>query len=216
MTNNCIDPIARLWQGARAWFAELRSAYGATAQIAALASAACAALTRELRALESLVLKLLLIEALRFHPFRRAAPSRVANIAEQSAAQAARRLRKLVSTDPEPVTASEEREQEDAPPVFALRLPYDRAPHRLRATPARAASEPRPRDLARRFEALASVLADPAAAVARLVCRLRALGPRAARIARRIALHRPRAEPRHPMLFAHACVHCCDALEESG
>jgi hypothetical protein len=78
MTTSCIDPIAGLWQDARAWFADLAVRFGAPARIAALARDACAALGRELRALESLVLKLLLIEAARQGPNQGAARARVA------------------------------------------------------------------------------------------------------------------------------------------
>ena len=222
MTTLSLDPIAELWQGARAWFAGLRAAFGAPAQVAALAREACAALRRELLALESLVLKLLLLEAARLGLLRdrRAALAPHADSA-QAVAFAARRLRKLSAQELPPADAQAPEQAPDdaaghAEAAFALRLPYDRLPLRTRRSAAGVAREPRPDDLARRFEALAQVLIDPAPAIARLARRLRALGPRARAVARRIAMHYPRAEPRDPMLFAHACVACCDVLEESG
>jgi hypothetical protein len=63
--------------------------------------------------------------------------------------------------------------------------------------------------LARRFEALRRVLADPRRAIAALARKLAALGERARAFARRIALASP---PRGGGLkFANAIVYACDA-----
>ena len=56
------DPIAILWQGARAWLADTLRMFGGPATIA---RHACLAFKRRLALLESLVMKLLLIEAAR-------------------------------------------------------------------------------------------------------------------------------------------------------
>jgi hypothetical protein len=100
---------------------------------------------------------------------------------------------------------------------FSLRLPSAPSPRRRAHTGRRcAASEPRPLDLARRCEALRRVLDDPAPAIARLARRLYALAERAPAVARRIALQRPRALRRAPLLFAHACVRAYDAFAGSS
>src|SRR5262245_26156260 len=80
---SCIDPIADLWQSARAWFAQLTASFGAPAK---LAREACAAFRRDLAALRSVVLKLLLVEAA-LMPRAAAAPPRAAM---QTTAPAAR------------------------------------------------------------------------------------------------------------------------------
>jgi hypothetical protein len=67
------------------------------------------------------------------------------------------------------------------------------------------------RALARRFEAVRRVIADPRRAIAALARRLRALGKRALVLARAIALSRPPCCVGAPMPFAHAMVRACDA-----
>jgi hypothetical protein len=189
------DPIAALWQAAHDWLADTWRAFGPPERIARLARAACAALARELRALELLVLKLLLIEAARLPACgvtHTHAPARAASCPV---------LRRQCVSPRIPNT-----------PRFSLRLPQARTQSRRRAQrqrprPARALD---PLDLARRCEALRRVLADPMPAVARLARKLHALGARAYAAARRIALVRPRRLPRAPMLYAHASVRAHD------
>jgi hypothetical protein len=213
------DPIAQLWQGARAWFSATLAAFGDPARFAALSRETACALKRDLKALESVVLKLLLIEAARF--FLRPPIPGLARKAgthapdEQRAAQAERAQRSAglqtrISDD-----GAEERASQDPRPCapFSLRLPPEPSARRSRAhsTTPRAPHEPKPDDLARRCEALRAVLADPAAAVARLVRKLCTLAERAYAVARRIALWRPRGTPRNPTLTAHVCVYAHDS-----
>jgi hypothetical protein len=70
------------------------------------------------------------------------------------------------------------------------------------------------RTLARRFEALRRVLADPRRAVARLARMLCKLGQAAYAAARRIALAPPPRAKRLGPTFANAIVYGCDASEE--
>src|SRR5262245_1014186 len=79
------DPIARLWQIARAWLLEAIHAFGAPEAVArTLSRFARHALARRLRALETFAMKLLLVEAARLPPPRtacaraRTTPARVA------------------------------------------------------------------------------------------------------------------------------------------
>src|SRR5262245_53870685 len=190
------DPIADLWLQARAWFADLVTAFGQPAEIAALAREACAALRRELAALRAFVFKLLLIEAARLAgPHCR--PVHAPRI-RCAAARPAPRVHDLAC----PVTWRLR---------FSLAAPREqlrrRRSARARPRPVRA---PRPLDLARACEALRRVLADPAATVARLARKLCALGARAFAAARRIALFRPRAVSRRSMSFAAASVRAHD------
>src|SRR5262245_24247063 len=60
------DPVAVLWQAARAWLADTLRMFGRPAVIA---RRACLAFKRRLALLESLVMKLLLIEAARQKEF---------------------------------------------------------------------------------------------------------------------------------------------------
>jgi len=109
-----------------------------------------------------------------------------------------------------------EDQRDTANATFHLRLPTVTRKRRAHPLRPRTANAPRTDSLLRRYEALRRVLANPAPTIARLALKLHALGARAYAIARRIALHRPRAEPRDPKLFAHACVRASDAIAESG
>ncbi len=72
-----IDPIANLWLIARAWLADAVRAFGAPEAVARVFSRfARAGLARRLRALETLAMKLLLVEVSRLEPPRVAACAR--------------------------------------------------------------------------------------------------------------------------------------------
>lgn len=191
------DPIAVLWQGARAWLADTLRLFGGPATIA---RGACVAFKRRLALLESLVMKLLLIEAARQRDLidasvethktaRPAAPGPRRRAAEEDAARSETwRVR------------------------FRPRMPR-RARHGASAQRPAPRRHARPGSahamrLARRFEALRRVLADPRRAIATLARQLRALGARAYAAARAIAMSSPRQGG--GMVHAHALVHACD------
>jgi hypothetical protein len=195
------DPSAIFWQAACDWLAALLRAFGQPARIARLGQAACAALARELKALEALVLKLLLIEAAA-HPLRDASATRRAACAALAGAST-------------PAAHSENLADPETWRVrFSPRLPQIRPARRRGACTRRPRTSPppppHPMHLARRCEALRRVLADPMPAVARLARKLHALGARARATARRIALARPHLLPCPSMLFAHATVRAHD------
>src|SRR5262245_2841581 len=210
------DPIAELWQTARAWCDRALAELGDPAAIAAaVAREAYAACRRRLALLEQFVMKLLLIEAARLPshlvlPRRAEATSPAAmNAGAQCSAGAASCLRARESKDHADCTPSHNApanarhaEEPANPPTwtvrFHVRLAWARralatrrgrvAPLRLRGTPSRAASAPaRAHALARRFEALRRMLADPRRAILALARKLAALGARACALAHRIA-----------------------------
>jgi hypothetical protein len=195
-----LDPIAALWRAARAALAQMLRAFG---DPAAVARAACDGFRRRLAVLDSLVAKLLLIEAARSH----ALPARCAPSAKAGAiAQAARR-----SAPEDPARPETWRVR------FHTRMPGSRRHARARYAPSPRSSCARPacvpariRRLARRYEALRRVLADPRRAILALARKLRALGARAYAAARRIALAVPRGVEAG-MTHAHALVHACDS-----
>ena len=192
------DPIAILWQGARAWLADTLRMFGGPATIA---RHACLAFKRRLALLESLVMKLLLIEAARQNDLSDASVER-----HQTARPAAPGPRRRAAE--EDVARSE---------TWRVRF-RPRMPRReLHSTSAQRPA-PRPRHarpdsaralrLARRFEALRRVLADPRRAIVALARKLRARGARAYAAARAIAMSSPRQGG--GMVHAHALVHACD------
>jgi hypothetical protein len=218
------DLTAALWQAAHDWLAGVLRAFGQPARMARLAHTACAALKRELKALESLVLKLLLIEASHLHSFPDARAARGPGpmntpVAERDAARAVPCIHAKMVMDPGLGASRQSGNgwvEDPANPEtwrvrFSLRLPQ--IPPRRRHAPTRRPRPTRPAsalELARRCEALRRVLADPTSAVARLARKLRKLGARAYAAARRIALLRPRDLPCTAMLYAHACVRAHD------
>ena len=207
------DLTAALWQAAHDWLAGVLRAFGQPARIARLAQSACAALKRELKALESLVLKLLLIEASSLHAPPASSRQGPLDILQRSEAQ----LRHAGWKPAVPSETARGRTEDPANPEtwsvrFNLRLPQIRA-RRRRHAPTRRPRPTRPAsalELARRCEALRRVLADPTSAIARLARKLRKLGARAYAAARRIALLRPRDLPCTPMLYAYASVRAHD------
>jgi hypothetical protein len=199
MASTSPPSLSQLWQSAHAWLADMLGVFAAPGALAELTREACAALGRELRALECFVLKLLLVEAARF-PHSPAPPRRMAasaNIGPALASEPARRGARL-----------------------SLRLPpAPKCCPRTHVAHAGALPPANARSLEQRFDALRRVLEDPIAAAARLARRLRAFGAEAYAVARRIARARPRHHTREPMLFAHACVYANDSarvFKESG
>jgi hypothetical protein len=204
------DPIADLWREARAWLAAaLRDFRGPVAIARTLADDAREAIRRRLVMIETLLLKLLLIEAAAHPGWDGGLPARMAASARSAATENARSEDAI---DPETWRVR-----------FHLRIPPEarrrahtgirpaRLARKLGAAAARARVEAKARYLARRFEALRRVLADPRRTIIRLARKLTALGGAAYAAARRIALARaPRTSRLGPTL-AHAMVHACDA-----
>jgi hypothetical protein len=196
------DPIADLWRQARAQVAGALAALRGPAGVACIVARAVYDVVKaRLRLLESLVLKLLLIEAARMPLCERASPS---SGPSRACAQKVASHRQEDSASPETWRVR-----------FRPRIPPDRRRSRgpaiahLRACPARPRSDALA--LARRFEALRRVLADPRRAAAALAARLRALGAAAHAVARRIALFVPRCKAQGPT-HAAALVRAHDAL----
>ena len=221
--------IADLWRTLRAWLADaLRRGPAAVARL--VTRQAQNAVARRLRMIESLLLKLLLVEAAQLHPFpgrgEAASPGPInADAGEQAAANAARRLHATVSMGPGLGAARQSGNGwvEDPANSKTWRVRFRPRlrgllpkPPRPRAAPhARTVAAPpnpvlRARKLARRLEALRRVIAQPRRAVAALARRLHALGAAARAVAHAIALWRPRgAAP--SLTLAHAIVHASDA-----
>lgn len=201
MTNtSASDPIDDLWRQARAQFADALRALRSAAVVAViLARSAYDTVKARLRLLESLVLKLLLIEAAR------------ALLPDETSAS-------LTQAHAHRKPAPHHREDPADPATwrvrFRPRIPRDS--HRPRAPAIARLRTPAPSSinaiaLARRFEALRRVLADPRRAIAALAARLRALGAAAHAVARRIALYVPRCKAQGST-HAAALVRAHDAL----
>jgi hypothetical protein len=238
MTNAALspDPIADLWREAHAWLAAALRDFRGAAEIArTLVHEARAAIRRRLMLLESLVMKLLLIEAARLPPvppassspgrsrsgFASAKPGRQANscTAAENQSKAAGWKPAIRLEDPaRPETwrvrfhlrnASDPQRKRAAIPFHARCMARLRAAAHQEAAVAR--DQAKAIRLARRFESLRRVLADPRRAIKRLALRLRGLGNAARAVARCIALaHPPRAQ-RLGAALASAIVHGYDA-----
>jgi hypothetical protein len=236
------DPIALLWKIARMWLADAIEAFGDPAEIARLlARKARRAARRRLMALESLVMKLLLIEAAkltgvtRTHPHPRGERQQPAEHACVSLRRPAHAIdpadpatwrvrfewrippeaapsRKPASTGP--------RIRDLSPPLLVRDIFADRARRaeleRMRlmriAAPDEARERAKAEKLARRFEALRRVLAKPSPHARRLAARLRALGAAAAHAMRRIAMQAPPRGETNPVVHHHADFHCWRAI----
>jgi hypothetical protein len=200
---NADHSIAALWADARAWLGELLKRFGGPARILiALAARTRGAVKRRLAALDALVLKLLLIEAVQLAPTP--APAR--------APAAARRRCAVAHRLEDPACPETWRVR------YRPRLP--RIPRRVAATRARPGAAPRDaaavaRLLARRCEALRRLIADPRPAIRALARKLRALGASAHAFARRIAIKPAPRGASNPMRLAHAIVHAVDAINTS-
>jgi hypothetical protein len=229
--------IARLWSIARMWFADAVDAFGPPAAIARLGRFGRRAFARRLKALETLAMKLLLVEAAKLPG---AAPSR----ARAPAAPAARAEPAVPATSADP----------DCPEVwrvrFQLRIPTetDAAKHgdapntgprirdlgpartvadimaerarvalharmsalrAARLVPDEARERAKSETLARRFEALRRALIDPIPRARRLKRKLAALRGRAYDAAMRIAKRRPPSGQLNPLVFARAEFESC-------
>jgi hypothetical protein len=210
------DPIARLWQIARAWLIAAMHAFGDPVAVAATFSPfARQALARRLRALETFALKLLLVEAARLAP-----PGRQRAAASTVAARRADIAGGKPAPQPDPARPETWRVR------FELRIPGDTpvAPHTSAAPESQQRSAPRApavRDparerakaekLARRLEALRRVVADPLSRARRLKRKLMALGARAYDAAMRIAVRRPPHHELNPIIHARAEFAACFA-----
>ena len=215
MTNNIslpANPIADLWRHARLWLGEMLADFAGPEAIArALARGVRDAFRRRLQMLESLVTKLLLIEAAQLSG--QPASCRQARAAVCRVVKHRKHVSGL-----KPALRAEDPARPDTWRVrFHVRVP------RLRRRARAAASCPRPRPaceavraqasartLARRFEALRRVIAEPRAAVATLARKLAALGAHAYAAACRIAFWRPRVS-NLALAHGHAVVHARDA-----
>ena len=224
------DPIAQLWRHARAWLAEMLCDFISPAHVArTIAHHARIAFHKRLQLLELLVLKLLLIEAARVFQARPCKPmpagsqrsSAIGSPEPSTVAVAAQRTedRRLPARLGEAETASLRRrahaEHPDLPITWRVRF---HTPGRRQNTPAPTLRAP-PRApacaqtlalrLARRFEALRRVIADPRRAIAALARKLHALAGAARAFAHAIALASPRQGG--GLLFANAIVYARDA-----
>ena len=226
------DPIAELWCEARTWLADpLCDLRGPAAVAHVIAGKIRAAIKRQIARLELLLTKLLLIEAVRSNGVTHThAPPR---------AKSRDDIRACVSLREPPLRTPEDPANPETWRVrFALRLPrvrHDRGPRirslgpallatdiwrenarralvdRLRVSiPANA--QLKSRALARRFEAIRRVIADPSRAIAALARKLASVGKRARAFARRIATAFPR-RCREPTL-GNATGHALYAVQE--
>jgi hypothetical protein len=206
------DPIADLWRQARSWLADAVHDFSPVEVAKALAHSARTAIRRRLALIEALLMKLLLIEAAR-HPGRTARlQARITASAGQCAPGGAR-------SNPAPA------EDPTDPSTWRVRF-HLRVPQRRRAAPLQSRlvdrlcpkpgseavrAQAKARKLARRFEALRRVIADPRRAITRLACKLAALGARAYEAARRIALAQAPRSKHEGKTFAAALIHAHDS-----
>jgi hypothetical protein len=239
MTNTPPVPtIADLWRHLRAWLAiALRRGPAAVARLVARKSQDTVA--RRLRLIESLLMKLLLIEAARPHNHR--FPGRAGAVgprlmttcgAAQGAACEAASAASAVSMGPGMramrASGNRWRDGEDPARPATWRVRFRPRLHGLLPVPAACSrrlfprtfaqrtSTPAPTQakacaLARRFESIRRVIAAPRRAIAALARRLQALGDAARALARAIALSRPPRCAKAPLLLAHATVYASDA-----
>jgi hypothetical protein len=214
------DPTFHLWRIARAWLTDAVHAFGPPPEIAReLARHVRRALTRRVKALEILLMKLLLVQAatLRvgavththaahaassFEQGSRACASPYTNDDDQSEAW---RARFILRVPPEPRletrAAEGPRVRRLGPPLLVREAFSARAAHGLcvrmaamraaRFSPCPIRERAKPEKLARRFEALRRAMANPKPYVRRLKRKLAALAHQAYAAAMRIALRRP-------------------------
>lgn len=211
-------PIADLWQTARAWFADALNSFGGPLKIQqTLNLFARRTIKRQLQALETLAMKLLLIEAAKLPaPKRRAhtAPSeqgRAAHIADPERPETWRVSFQL-QIPPEPKDTSGPRIRYLGPSRF-IRANVVSAKtleklERLVAAHLNTSAEDRIRAkatrLARRFEALRRMFANPIPCARRLKQKLLALKRRAFAAAKRIAAQKPPQRQLDPTLDERA------------
>jgi hypothetical protein len=212
------DPIALLWKIARMWLVDAIEAFGGPAEVAAmLARRTRRAVKRRLKALEALVMKLLLVEAAKLGPGR----SRVTHTHAQTPSDKQQPVERACVSLPDPADPSTWRAR------FVLRIPPEAATKRMpantgprirdlgppllvrdifadmarsaqvrrmaalragRMKPDEARERAKAEALARRFEALARVFANPLPYARRLWRKLKSLARRAYDAAMRIGM----------------------------
>jgi hypothetical protein len=196
-------PIADLWKSARALLADALSAFGGPQQIQrTLDRIARGAIRRQLKALEVLVMKLLLIEAAKLPTVAQrahAAPNgqgRSAHAADPARPETWRVCFQL-HIPPEPKDTTGPRIRGFGPSRLIRAVVVDAKTFANRLAAMRASISREERDsaaaarLARRFEALRRVFANPAPRARRLKQKLLALKRRAFAAAKRIAMLKP-------------------------
>jgi hypothetical protein len=214
-------PIAELWRTARAWFAEALDIFGGAYTIRLTFSASARrTIARQLKALETLAMKLLVIEAATLSLPARAQSPRAARSAQRRAIRAtdpARpetwRVTFRLQIPPEPTDKTAPRFRSLGPSRFIRAVVLDPKAlakklallSNLRAkrddeTRARTKAE----KLARRCEALRRVFANPIPSARRLKRKLLALKQRSFAAATRIAILRPPPRQLEPALHERA------------
>jgi hypothetical protein len=223
----------------RTWLADALHDFLSPIEVAnTLARKARNAVRRRLALLESLLMKLLLIEASRVSvppPCRRQKPAGKTPAAREFTPEdptnpATWRVRFTPRIPPSPqqqrqrarqyAAAAGPRIRDLGPPILVRDIWRDNARRALiaRLTPKlAAASAParalaKARKLARRFEALRRAIASPAAAIAALARKLHALGAKARAAAHAIAVAIPVRLKREPPTHARAVSHAWDTL----
>lgn len=208
-------PIATLWQNARAWFADALDVFGGPENIRRIVDRlARRTIARQLKALEALVMKLLLIEAANLAP-RPAAPQRT----RAASPQQGRTTSAIDPTQPETWRVCYQIQIPPEPtPRFAPRIRSLGRSRFIRATvlsakallATKCANTIETREhasaekLARRFEALRRVFANPLPRARRLQRKLLALKQRAFAAAKRIALRKPPPRQLDPLFHERA------------
>jgi len=231
-------PIATLWQTARAWFADVLDSFGGPQKIQhTLDRIARRAIKRQLKALEALVMKLLLIEAAKLRPL--AVTTQRASAARRGQGRAAQgadlnrpetwRVCFQLHIPPEPPEPKNTgpRFRSLAPPRFIRAVVVDakalaKTFAHMAAMRAKSTTEAREHanaaKLARRFEALRRVFADPLPRARRLKQKLWALKRSAFAAAKRIAVLKPPQRQLDPILHEraeYAAQHAVPAFNSS-
>ena len=214
-------PIADLWKSARALLADALSAFGGPQQIQrTLDRIARGVIRRQLKALEVLVMKLLLIEAAKLKergssdPHSPASPNQAglktrAPFAADPARPETWRVCFQLHIPPEPKETTGPRIRSLGPSRLTRAVVVDVKTFAKLASlaAARASISNEERDsaaaarLARRFEALRRAFANPAPRARRLKHKLIALKQRAVAAARRIVAHKPPSRQLDPLLL---------------
>jgi hypothetical protein len=230
------DPLTNLWKIARKWLAEAIAAFGPPEAIAQmLARWARRAVELRLRALETLLMQLLLIEAAKFEsqrgpgapaalPRGETEDARPAPAADPARAETWR-VRFMLCIPPDPETRPDPNR---GPRIRSLGQPFlvrdifaERAKQAMLARMARmravrGATHERERaraeKLARRFEALRRALEDPSPRIRQLKRKLLALAEHAHAAALRIARLEPPEGQLILFVYHHARDMACAAI----
>jgi hypothetical protein len=213
------DPTFQLWRIARVWLADAVRAFGAPPVIAReLARGVRRTLTRRLKALEILLMKLLLVQAATLprgvahtqtpqpassglEASRACVSPRVPYDPEQSESWRVRFILRVPEPRVEVAAVEGPRIRRLGPPLLVREAFRARAAHALwarmaalsaaRYNPCPIRERAKAEKLARRFEALRRAMANPAPYARRLRRKLALLGQRAYDAAVRVALRRP-------------------------